>query len=127
MLDLIEEQLQEEILFLPSELVATAFGDTNTIEAEKTDRLLQLFVTSGQFKNREAVEADETSVQALPVVVVRNRSGHVLRLKRKSAGLIIRCTRSWWFGPVATCAVRMARTAVRYCNVRFGNYKKNFD
>ena len=82
-LDLIEEQLQEEILFLPSELVATAFGDTNTIEAEKTDRLLQLFVTSGQFKNREAVEADETSVQALPVVVVRNRSGHVLRLKRK--------------------------------------------
>ena len=82
-LDLIEEQLQEEILFLPSKLVATAFGDTNTIEAKRADGLLQLFSTSGRFKDRKAVEADKTSVQALPVVVVRNRSGHVLRLRRK--------------------------------------------
>ena len=32
---------------------------------------------------RDAVESNETFVQALPVVVVRNRSGHILRLKRK--------------------------------------------
>ena len=33
--------------------------------------------------SRELIEADLTRVQALPVVVIRNRSGQILQLKRK--------------------------------------------
>ena len=82
-LDLIEEQLEEEILFLPSARVTAAFDGATTIDAARTEGLLAMFSKEGQFKGRESVEADDASVQALPVVVVRNRSGHVLRLKRK--------------------------------------------
>lgn len=82
-LGLIEEQLEEEILFLAADSVANLFQDATCIDASKTRELLALFANRGQFKGREAVEADEMVVQALPVVIVRNRSGHVLRLKRK--------------------------------------------
>jgi predicted NUDIX family phosphoesterase len=82
-LGLIEEQLEEEILFLPSKTVAELFGDATWLPMGGAEALLELFRTSGQFRGREAVESDESLVQALPVVVVRNRSGYVLRLKRK--------------------------------------------
>ena len=82
-LGLIEEQLEEEILFLPAEAVAAMFARETCISASRAQDLLDLFSRNGQFKGREAVEADETVVQALPVVIVRNRSGHVLRLKRR--------------------------------------------
>ena len=82
-LGLIEEQLEEEILFLTSAIVAELFGGSTCIDAAAAQRLLDLFASQGQFRGRETVEADEDLVQALPVVIVRNRSGHILRLKRK--------------------------------------------
>lgn len=82
-LGLIEEQLEEEILFLPADAVAELFAGTTCISAGPGTKLLDLFASQGQFKGRETVESDESLVQALPVVIVRNRSGHVLRLKRK--------------------------------------------
>lgn len=82
-LDLIEEQLEEEILFLPSSAVSSVFAGASAIGADEAAPLVDLFATVGQFAGRESVEADETVVQALPVVIVRNRIGHVLRLKRR--------------------------------------------
>jgi predicted NUDIX family phosphoesterase len=82
-LSLIEEQLEEEILFLPSRTVDELFAGATWVDEGATKQLMELFATEGHFKGREAVESDETKIQALPVVIVRNKSGHVLRLKRK--------------------------------------------
>ena len=82
-LTLVEEQLEEEILFLPSEAVAGLFGEQTCIGVAGAQSLLDLYGHSGEFQRRDVVEANEAVVQALPVVIVRNQSGHVLRLKRK--------------------------------------------
>ena len=82
-LSLIEEQLEEEILFLPADTVAPLFGNTTWIGKTAAQQLVESFSTEGTFRSRETVESDLTLVQALPVVVVRNRSGDLLRLKRK--------------------------------------------
>ena len=82
-LDLVEEQLEEEILFLPTAHVSKVFSGASAIGADDAAPLLELFAESGQFAGRESVEGNGSVVQALPVVVVRNRSGHVLRLKRR--------------------------------------------
>src|SRR5207249_232608 len=41
------------------------------------------FLSKGDFRPREEVEKDKTRVQALPVVIVRNKKGEVLRLRRR--------------------------------------------
>ena len=78
-----EEQLDEHILRLPSGEAAALFGGRTCLDHETARHLIALFVDKGRFVSRNAVEADETVVQALPVVVVRNRSGNVLRLRRR--------------------------------------------
>jgi predicted NUDIX family phosphoesterase len=82
-LGLIEEQLDEEILFLPEDTVAPLFETATWIGRAAAQQLVELFTTKGTFRSRETVESDVTLVQALPVVVVRNRSGDLLQLKRK--------------------------------------------
>ena len=82
-LGLIEEQLEEEILFLAADTVGRLFENRTWIDRRSAKRLVDLFATEGAFRSRETVESDATVVQALPVVVVRNRSGDVLRLKRR--------------------------------------------
>ncbi len=82
-LQLIEEQLEEEILFLPADTVAPLFRTGTWIGKTAAEQLVELFTTKGTFRSRETVESDVTLVQALPVVVVRNRSGDLLRLKRR--------------------------------------------
>ncbi len=82
-LDLIEEQLEEEILFLPAADVAGVFAGASAIDADQAKSLVGIFADRGRFMGREAVEGNDGLVQALPVVVVRNRTGHVLRLRRK--------------------------------------------
>lgn len=82
-LGLIEEQLEEEILSLPADVVAPLFEDAVRIGKATARRLVEIFTTKGTFENRETVESDPARVQALPVVVVRNRSGDLLRLKRR--------------------------------------------
>lgn len=81
--DSIEEQLEEEILFLPADTAEPLFGNKTWIGGTAAQRLVELFTTKGTFRSRETVESDLTLVQALPVVVVRNRSGDLLRLKRR--------------------------------------------
>jgi len=80
---LIEEQLEEEILFMPAELLKETFRESTTIDSAKAEVLLALFSSRGDFRGRESVEADGALVQALPVVIVRNKSGDILRLKRR--------------------------------------------
>jgi predicted NUDIX family phosphoesterase len=81
-MDTIEQQLREDILFVPREKLRKVFGGRVSLDASVTSRVKALFKRFGQFSPREEVEADSTSVQALPVVVVRNKSGDVLQLKR---------------------------------------------
>jgi predicted NUDIX family phosphoesterase len=45
--------------------------------------LVEQFVKTGAYGPREEVEEDRARIQALPVVVIRNRSGDILRLRRK--------------------------------------------
>jgi predicted NUDIX family phosphoesterase len=82
-LNVIEEHLREDILFLPREAVIQIFAGKKCLNDSKAASLVEMFVKSGNFKPREEVEADKTSIQALPVVVVRNKGGDVLRLRRK--------------------------------------------
>ena len=79
----IEEQLEEEILFLPADTAAPLFEAGIWIGKTAAQQLVDLFTTKGAFRSRETVESDLELVQALPVVVVRNRRGDILRLKRK--------------------------------------------
>jgi predicted NUDIX family phosphoesterase len=81
-LGLIEEELEEEILHLPASTVEKVFSSHTHIGVNGATALLEFF-SGGKFEGREAVENDDSVVQALPVVVVRNASGDVLRLKRK--------------------------------------------
>lgn len=82
-LSLIEEQLQEDILHLPKDDVKKMFNTTETIDASVAKTLVHLFQTTGKYAPRKEVESNTELVQALPVVVVRNAAGQVLRLRRR--------------------------------------------
>jgi predicted NUDIX family phosphoesterase len=82
-LNWIDEQLQEDILSLPKPLVRDLFKGADSLTPGDARSLVASFARDGEFRPRVEVEADDTRVQALPVVVVRNRSGQVLRLRRK--------------------------------------------
>ena len=73
----------EEVLSLPADAVAPLFDGTTWIGSAAAHGLVDRFTTQGAFRSRESVETDPARVQALPVVVVRNGSGDLLRLKRK--------------------------------------------
>ena len=81
-LDLIDEQLDECILRLPKDEVAAVFRGETCITSESAKHLIEIFASRGRLTSRHTVEADESVVQALPVVVVRNKSGDILRLRR---------------------------------------------
>jgi len=80
---LIEEQLQENILTLPRTAVERVFGNDTTIIGRRAAELIELFTREGRFLPRAGVEEATELVQAVAVVVVRNRSGDVLRLRRR--------------------------------------------
>lgn len=82
-LSLIEEQLQEDILCLSKSKVTKWFKGRTTVHATDADELSNMFLKSGSFRPREEVEANLNLVQALPVVIVRNKSGEILRLRRR--------------------------------------------
>ena len=82
-LNVIEEHLREDVLSLPGEDVSRMFAGRKCLNPSEAAALVELFVKSGNYKPKEEVEADKTRVQALPVVVVRNKGGRVLRLRRK--------------------------------------------
>ncbi len=72
----------EEILSLPEATVAARFDETS-LDKNAAEEVVDLFTGQGTFASRESVESDFGRVQALPVVVVRNGSGDLLRLKRR--------------------------------------------
>lgn len=81
----IEEHLQEDILSLPKAALIKIFDGKQCLEVSGAKKLADAFTKSGDFRPRTKVEEDALRVQALPVVVVRNRSGDVLRLRRRES------------------------------------------
>ena len=79
----IKDQLQEDVLSLPKAAVTKIFGSTQCIGRAEAESLVAAFGKNGDFRPRDKVEADNARIQALPAVVVRNRSGHILRLRRR--------------------------------------------
>lgn len=82
-LNLIEEHIAEDILHIAREVVSSRFRDRTVLTGKESTDLLEVCRTEGKFNPREEVEADDTLVQMLPVVVVRNKSGDILQLRRR--------------------------------------------
>jgi len=82
-LSIIEGELDEEILSVDKTQFLAAMADRPVLLADDAETLVQLFALEGTFDSREIVEQDLSRVQALPVVVIRNKSGEVLQLKRR--------------------------------------------
>ena len=121
-LGLIEEQLAENILSCSKETVKEFFGDKTFVDSSKANELARHFeeCDDSNFKTRDEVEKDASRVQALPVVVVRNADGDVLRLRRREnrgdnplhdkiviwAGGHVRCEDAVNGAPLINCAIR---------------------
>jgi predicted NUDIX family phosphoesterase len=77
----VRESVEEKILSAPR----TSFPLQGKLVALKSEaqKLIDKFESEGDFRPRKSVEADTNRIQPLPVVVVRNKSGHILRLVRK--------------------------------------------
>lgn len=82
-LDLIAEQLDEEILCLERAAVKKLFSGKTTIGAGKAAELVDLFVCQGSYIHRATAENSPELVQALPIAVIRTKSGQVLLLRRR--------------------------------------------
>lgn len=86
-LSIIEGELEEEILHIARPDFELFMSGDETLDAEKAAGLVALFSTEGsgkgKFEVRDVVEANVDLVQALPVVIIRNKSGEILQLKRR--------------------------------------------
>lgn len=125
----IEERIAENILSCPKEVVTQLFGDRNFICDSQADKLTRHFRedSDSDFRPREEVEEDGSRVQALPVVIVRNACGEVLRLRRREktdanvlhntiviwAGGHVRCEDAVNGDPLIHCAVRELEEELR--------------
>jgi predicted NUDIX family phosphoesterase len=85
LINIIEEQLKEEVLCLDKVSVASHFKKGAAIQSEDARKLQKDFLDAGRFEARDLVEPDQEKVQALPVAIVRNKTGEVLRLRRKES------------------------------------------
>jgi len=82
-LRVIEEHLREDILSIQQEVAIRTFGGGKHLFADGAAQLIKQFDRDGTYSPREEIESDRTRIQALPVVVIRNRNGDVLRLRRR--------------------------------------------
>lgn len=82
-LDAIEFELNELILSVSKERLFAKGELSGYLNVDRALGVIETFRTDGAFEKRELVEADTSRVQALPVVLVRNKSGDVLRLIRR--------------------------------------------
>lgn len=128
-LGLIEAQLEENILSCSKKVVTKFFGERNFIDASQAEKLARYFREDHEsnFRPRDAVEHDESRVQALPIVVIRNADGEVLRLRRREktvdnilhdkiviwAGGHVRCEDAVNGDPLTRCAVREIEEELR--------------
>lgn len=83
----IEEHIAEHIYFVPRSLIDECFGNRSSLDATGAKKVVEAFSASGDFLPRNEVEPNADYVQAIPVAIVRNASGDVLRLKRKEKDL----------------------------------------
>jgi predicted NUDIX family phosphoesterase len=81
-LDWVEEEVSENILSAPKKSFP-ALQSKYVASSAEAQALLSRFEAEGNFRPRREVEDDIERVQPLPVVVVKNRSGQILRLVRK--------------------------------------------
>jgi predicted NUDIX family phosphoesterase len=77
----IRESIEENILSVPKSALPALSG-TFVVPPMDAYQLIKTFEQKGDFRPRKKVEADQSRIQPLPVVI-RNRSGHILRLIRK--------------------------------------------
>lgn len=82
-LSILENELDESVLSLPKELIKPFFVAGDSIGVDAASKLAHTYSQQGDFRVREVVERDLCRVQALPVVVIRNKSGQILQLRRK--------------------------------------------
>jgi len=82
-LTLIEEQIQEDILCIEKSHINNLFEGKPCLLIPEANKVEQAFVNHGEFCPRAQVENNSSLLQALPVVIVRNKSGDILRLKRR--------------------------------------------
>ena len=84
-LDLVEEQITERVLSCPKDVIGEIFGGNVFVDDVQAHKLTDTFQDAkvSQFLPRQDVEADASQVQAIPILVVRNANGHVLRLRRR--------------------------------------------
>ena len=86
-LSLIEEQIQEDILCIEKSHIDNLFAEQPCLLAPEASKVELAFVNHGEFSPRAHVEQEHSLLQALPVVVVRNKSGDILRLRRREKSL----------------------------------------
>ena len=82
-LDLIAEQLEEDILCATKTELAALFSGKNCVTGQAAVKVSQHFVNSGAYIPRAEAERSKDFLQALPIVMVRNKSGRVLQLRRR--------------------------------------------
>lgn len=125
-LDMIELELEEKILYIPMSEVDKIFGSSKAVADQGAAYLTSQFEKMGAYGPRGVVEADAGVVQALPVVVVRKKSGDILLLLRKEANYrnaLHRQNVIWAGGhvreedgpedPIPNCAVRELEEELR--------------
>jgi predicted NUDIX family phosphoesterase len=81
-LDWVSDSIEEKILSA-SRSSLPALGDKLVADFASATTLIERFESAGDFRPRNRVERNKDRVQPLPIVIVRNRSGDVLRLVRK--------------------------------------------
>lgn len=82
-LTLIEEQIQEDILCIEKSHINNLFEGKPCLLNPEAKKVEKAFVNHGRFSPRAHVEQEHSLLQALPVVIVRNKSGDILRLRRR--------------------------------------------
>ena len=118
----------ENILCCPKEKVTSLFAGRCYVGADEAQVLTSTFLgPEALFCPRDEVEEDGSVVQALPIVVVRNADGHVLRLRRREAssenplhnkvviwaGGHVRCEDADNGDPLLHCAIRELEEELR--------------
>lgn len=127
-LSLVEGHVDENILSCPKNLVTELFAGECFIDSGKAKSLAEAFRGPGaNYRPRDEVEKDDSVVQALPIVVVRNADGEVLRLRRREkssnkplhnkiviwAGGHVRCEDADNGDPLIHCAIRELEEELR--------------
>jgi len=82
-LSLIENELAENVFCVEKNKVNELYNNKATLKERDTKKLIQVFSKYGSFLPRKTVESNKDMLQAIPVVIIRNKSGDVLRLQRK--------------------------------------------